>query len=437
MKRKLRILLGAGLLFSELQHGVPFVDAQEPSEISGYPAVRFEQTPGFFHYAALCRTATEFTAQMPPAKLPQEMTEPAVCWYVKASNIHSSVAKYDTDPSADGKLVISAHHIRFMPHSAQFADFYVDLRPEQTVLGHQSGQAYALLRSDGRVLSFRFSKLCPSCAPGTTIAPGFNPALLDEEFSLLDDSLKHFDTGWKRIRHLSSGGQMDLASRNQAAGSERSTAVRAATVPGPAGASKTAIPSVSDSDASKSAKPEISVSSYLIPAVTSGAADRGAANASNVASATPAVTGAADSGLSSAAVSAPKPETVGPAAGKASNPRFVQTQPEELKVVEIAPQTAAGMLVSAVEPVYPMAARRAKLEGKVMLRVIIGETGEVSAVGAISGPPPLEVAAVAAVRQWRYRPYLVDGQPVEVETTIEVGFALDGSDSFNRAANHP
>ena len=69
MFRMLRIYTCAAFLLSEFYLLRPILHAQEPSVISGDQAVRFEQSPGFFHYAALCRTAKEFMAQMPAPKL--------------------------------------------------------------------------------------------------------------------------------------------------------------------------------------------------------------------------------------------------------------------------------------------------------------------------------------------------------------------------------
>src|SRR5438045_6785983 len=85
MQGMLRVLLGAGLLVCGSLLKVAILPAQEPAFISGNQAVRFEQAPGFFHYAALCRTATDFNAQIPSGRLPREMTEAAVCWYVMGS----------------------------------------------------------------------------------------------------------------------------------------------------------------------------------------------------------------------------------------------------------------------------------------------------------------------------------------------------------------
>src|ERR1700675_863821 len=164
-----RMRVGTGLLLCELLHEGAILNSQEPAFISGDQAVRYEQGHGYFHYAALCRTATEFKAQMPPARLPREMTESAVCWYVKASKMHAAGGAYDEASATDGKLVISAHHVRFIPRDAQFADLYADLHPEETVMKCEPGQVFASIGTKVISYGFRFSNLCPDCAPGTPV----------------------------------------------------------------------------------------------------------------------------------------------------------------------------------------------------------------------------------------------------------------------------
>ena len=198
MGRMLCVFLSGVLLSGFLDYRPAFA-GQEPAVIGGDKTVRFEQSPGFFHYAALCRTLTESTHQIPAPNLPPEITEPAVCWYVKTVVTRGSG---QASPEADGKLVISAHHVRFMPRSMQYEDLYVDLPPDQVQLDHQPGQPGALLRSSGLSLSFRFSDLCPACMPGTVNPPALVPALLDREFTLLYAGIRQFDTGWKQIDGL-------------------------------------------------------------------------------------------------------------------------------------------------------------------------------------------------------------------------------------------
>src|SRR4029077_4677223 len=67
-----------------------------------------------------------------------------------------------------------------------------------------------------------------------------------------------------------------------------------------------------------------------------------------------------------------------------------------------------------VEPIYPDDARRARVEGSVILQIIIGTDGAVKSLKVLQGPPSLVPAAAAAVRQWRYKPYLLNGKPTEV-----------------------
>jgi periplasmic protein TonB len=83
-----------------------------------------------------------------------------------------------------------------------------------------------------------------------------------------------------------------------------------------------------------------------------------------------------------------------------------------------------GFLVHQVQPVYPAIARAARMQGTVVLVAVINRDGSIQGLHAVSGPPMLVTAAMDAVRQWRYRPYMLGTQPVEVETQISVIFTL-------------
>ena len=84
----------------------------------------------------------------------------------------------------------------------------------------------------------------------------------------------------------------------------------------------------------------------------------------------------------------------------------------------------AANLISAPEPEYPKLARLTRTEGQVMLQAVVGRDGRVTIAHVLSGHHLLRGAAVNAVRQWRYRPYVVDGKPVDVATIITVNFNL-------------
>ena len=88
-------------------------------------------------------------------------------------------------------------------------------------------------------------------------------------------------------------------------------------------------------------------------------------------------------------------------------------------VVRISSGVMQGLLKTKVDPIYPGDAR---VEGTVVLHAIIGKDGHVQSLEAVSGPAMLKGAAIDAVRQWTYRPYLLNGEAVEVDTTILIQF---------------
>ena len=85
-----------------------------------------------------------------------------------------------------------------------------------------------------------------------------------------------------------------------------------------------------------------------------------------------------------------------------------------------------GNLIHRVQPEYPLLARQARIQGTVVLSALINRNGRIENLQVLSGHPMLMQAAMDAVRRWRYRPYYLNDQPVEVETRITVNFTLSG-----------
>lgn len=85
-----------------------------------------------------------------------------------------------------------------------------------------------------------------------------------------------------------------------------------------------------------------------------------------------------------------------------------------------------GNLLHRVQPVYPPLARQARVQGSVVLQAVINREGKIEGLQVVRGHPLLVQAALDAVRQWRYQPYILNGQPIEVETQITVNFLLSG-----------
>lgn len=92
----------------------------------------------------------------------------------------------------------------------------------------------------------------------------------------------------------------------------------------------------------------------------------------------------------------------------------------------ISRQVAQRLLIKRVQPQYPEDARHRRIEGQVFLRAVVDKNGDVESLTLVQGHPLLAPAAIQAVKQWKYKPYLIDGKPVAVETQITVAFQLSG-----------
>jgi periplasmic protein TonB len=99
-------------------------------------------------------------------------------------------------------------------------------------------------------------------------------------------------------------------------------------------------------------------------------------------------------------------------------------EPTPNKRMRVASRVAAANLIHDVAPIYPPEAGRARVEGTVVLLALIGKDGTVQDVRVKSGSPLLAQAAIDAVKQWRYRPYLLNGEPVEVDSQVTITFNL-------------
>ena len=94
--------------------------------------------------------------------------------------------------------------------------------------------------------------------------------------------------------------------------------------------------------------------------------------------------------------------------------------------VRVSSGVSSGLLIRKVSPTYPPLARQARIQGTVILQAQISKDGSIQNLQLISGHPMLAPAAIEAVRQWKYKPYLLNGEPVEVETQVQVNFTLAG-----------
>lgn len=96
--------------------------------------------------------------------------------------------------------------------------------------------------------------------------------------------------------------------------------------------------------------------------------------------------------------------------------------------VRVSQGVTQGLLLRKVTPQYPPLAKQARIQGTVVLSALIGKDGSIQNLHVVSGHPMLTNAALEAVKEWKYKPYILNGEPVEVETTINVNFSLSGGE---------
>jgi protein TonB len=112
--------------------------------------------------------------------------------------------------------------------------------------------------------------------------------------------------------------------------------------------------------------------------------------------------------------------------GSGFNPVVIPPPPPAVYAPPIS-HMMEGNLIFRLQPSYPPLARQARIQGTVVLQAVISREGTIEKLQVLSGHPMLVQAAVVAVRQWRYRPYVLNGEPVEVETQVTVNFVLSGA----------
>ena len=120
--------------------------------------------------------------------------------------------------------------------------------------------------------------------------------------------------------------------------------------------------------------------------------------------------------------------------GMSSAPLFPTTPPpapapaaKPAGPLRVSAGVAAGQLIVPIQPRYPAIARAARVQGAVVVSALIGTDGRIASIRVLSGSPLLVAAATDAIQHARYRPWTLNGQPVEVETTINVVFSLSSN----------
>jgi protein TonB len=111
------------------------------------------------------------------------------------------------------------------------------------------------------------------------------------------------------------------------------------------------------------------------------------------------------------------------AIGTTATPRVAVAHPPHR--VTLSTGVTEGMLLSPIRPIYPPIAKAAHVSGTVVVEAIISKAGTIESLHVVSGSPMLREAAIEAIQAARYRPYRLNGEPTEVQTTITVNFLLN------------
>jgi len=117
------------------------------------------------------------------------------------------------------------------------------------------------------------------------------------------------------------------------------------------------------------------------------------------------------------------PASLNPAS-TGSGPIVTVAKPKDTAPTRVSGGVSLGLLLTPIQPVYPPIARAVGVQGTVVLEAVISKAGRIESVHVVSGPDMLRRAATEAVQGARYRPYLLSGEPTEVQTTITVVFKL-------------
>jgi TonB family protein len=435
--------------------------AQEPALFNGAQAIRYPESPGYVHYVLPCKQTPDETSS------PYGTPEPAICWPVRIMQVRPVDGKLVHSQMVEGMLVVSSHGVRFRPNHSQDTSVTISLVPQDVEFRHLAGQQNAILGREGDMYALVLPFICAGCEPGQKPSELDKPAQLDLEFDQIGKALRSFDTVYKRITDISSRFRVAVNRDNQPADNDPPGALRmyadlnnqfAAFCAEPA---RRCVETYATYQSCKAAGPTAACGErptcsadcvltrenfqVLRPAVceTRGRDSwtispdwAGFLKRVQLKQETPlapdfppphvpngdcSVAGqywaARNSAMFSSLVPPQPVERSSP--GPTAEGAISKNAP-----VRLSGDDYAAYVVKRVMPEYPAVARHARVEGSVVLHARISKEGEIEDLDVVSGPALLCSAALDAVRQWRFKPFLLAAIPVEVDTTFTVNFNL-------------
>jgi TonB family protein len=455
-----------------------FASSQEPGLLWGNYAARYEEAPGYFHYVLFCSMPAGDTSKLAPAY------NSALCWPAVAGQLKNEKGEsVNTNPVA-GIMMVSASSVQFLRNDPKNGSPIPEASPSDIEFGYDSRQVLATMKNKSGTYAFAFQASCFGCKKGVSPIDPAKQEQLQTEYREFAASLTHFDVVARHIKDVSSKILVGINPANQPTTNDppeamalysdlnvrfagycsesaqacitsyqKFQACKSGSLQADCGES----PSCSVScpittDQLKALKADLCTSrtqdsASLVPDWTPVAEKKDAERQARGPIDPSSITLTMDKNPPGALVdfmgkpvdsqhqcsagasysTAMMAHVTGPAGGIIGS-TFGSAPPAGAprKKIMIASGIATGLILTQTPPEYPPVAKAARVSGTVVLTAIISKQGKIENLSVVSGPPLLQQAALDAVKTWTYRPYLLMGNPVEVETTINVVFNLGG-----------
>jgi TonB family protein len=461
------------------------LQAQEPAFLQGSAGVRYEEAPGVFHYVFSCSLPSAGGAGAGSG--PQAATgPPALCWLILLTHLEMVDGKAKFDAPVAGALMVSAELAHFLPNDPKATTTLPDFVPSQALLQYDAKHSVLGLQTKAGMFFLSLRPICSGCTPGGPALDPNKAAQLEAEYMEIQSSLKNFDVVSKRIRDLADHMRFGVTPNDQPTTTDLPEAMALYSdlnhrlAPLCPEAARACVQSYEKYQGCKSGNPQAdcgtppSCSAFcplladtwrslkatfcrspkldyaaLVPDWTPVALKMDAARAARgpidpmKIHVVPAPAGAqldfmgkpvdpdnpcSVEGSYAMAMMSHMTAAIGmrapPLPGDAGGVDVGAVDGQHVKKIKVDGRVIAGNILVKTRPEYPAVAKAARIQGTVVLQAVISKDGTVESLQVLEGPPLLQQAALDAVKTWKYRPYLLNGEPVAVGTTINVVFAL-------------